>query len=201
MAQNVVAVCSGVRDQPRTARERILDGAFAVLRRRGYAATNTRAIAAQARVSKREIYREFGDKDGILGALIAERAVRMRRPFEAVEIGDRAILEVTLRRVGVALLQQLCDAAVLSVFRLAISAVERSPSSNLARLLDDNARRPNRRALIALLAHARRRRLVGGDPALLAAQFVALLAGDLHLALLLGLRPPPNAHELERHVA
>jgi AcrR family transcriptional regulator len=184
---------------PKTARERILDGAFVVLRRHGYAATNTRAIAAQAGVSKRELYREFGNKDGILGALIAERAARMRRPFAAAEIGSREFLAATLRQVGAALLQQLCSAPVLSVFRLAISAAEGSPA--MARVLDENARGPNRRALVALLARARRRRLVIGDPARLAAQFVALTAGDIHLALLLGLRAPPTARELERHAA
>ena len=195
------AAAPGDPGAPKTARERILDGAFAVLRKHGYAATHTRAIAEQARVSKRELYREFGDKDGILGALIAERAARMRRPFQAAEIGNREVLAATLQRVGAALLQQLCDAPVVSVFRLAISAAEGSPSSGLARVLDENARRPNRRALVALLARAGRRGLIVGDPAQLAAQFVALMAGDLHLALLLGLRAPPTRRLLQRHVA
>lgn len=198
-AESDAEVPSAPSVPPRTARERILDGAFVVLRQHGYAAANTRAIAAQAGVSKRELYREFGNKDGILGALIAERAARMRRPFATAEIGSRDLLAGTLRQVGVALLQQLCSAPVLSVFRLAISAAEGSPA--MARVLDENARRPNRRALVALLARARRHGLVVGDPAHLASQFVALTAGDIHLALLLGLRAPPTAEELQRQAA
>ena len=104
-AESDAEVPSAPSVPPRTARERILDGAFVVLRQHGYAAANTRAIAAQAGVSKRELYREFGNKDGILGALIAERAARMRRPFATAEIGSRDLLAGTLRQVGVALLR------------------------------------------------------------------------------------------------
>jgi len=43
-------------DDPGSARSRILDAAFDVLRAHGYGATQTREIAARAKVSKRDIY-------------------------------------------------------------------------------------------------------------------------------------------------
>ena len=81
-------------------RERILNAATAVLHERGFAATSTNEIAARARVSKRELYAEFGTRMGILEACIAARAERMRRPLERVSIGDGVGLAGALHAFG-----------------------------------------------------------------------------------------------------
>src|SRR6185437_14931773 len=57
-------------------RERIMGAAFAVLTEKGYTGASTLEIATRARVSKRELYTLFGDKRGILVAMIASRAAR-----------------------------------------------------------------------------------------------------------------------------
>jgi len=185
-------------EEATTTRDRILNAAFAVLHERGYAATSTREIAARAKLSKRELYTEFGSKDGIFGALIAARAARMRQPIDQVEVVDRETLAVTLRRVGVGFLTQLCDPAVVSIFRLAASAAEQS--SDMSRVLDANARAPYRQALTELMHRARSAGLLAGEPAALAGRFLALLTGDLHVPLLLGLADTPTAGDLDRHV-
>ena len=59
-------------------RRGILEAAYDVLMERGYAGASTLEIATRARVSKRELYAEFGNKSGILQALIAATAARMR---------------------------------------------------------------------------------------------------------------------------
>jgi AcrR family transcriptional regulator len=183
----------------RGARERILDAAFEVLRERGYAATNTREIAARAQVSKREIYTEFKSKQGIFAAMISARAARLRQPFEQALIGDRAQLATTLQRIAGSLLDVLSDPAVIAMFRLAISAA--GDSSVIARVLEDNARAPNRKALTELMARAGTTGLLTGDAPVLVAHFVALVVGDLHVSLLLGLVTPPAPRELERQAA
>ncbi|MBV8653445.1 MAG: helix-turn-helix transcriptional regulator, partial [Alphaproteobacteria bacterium] len=48
---------------------------------RGYAGASTLEIATRAKVSKRELYALFGNKQGILTALISSRATRMRQPL------------------------------------------------------------------------------------------------------------------------
>ena len=48
-------------------------------------------------MSKRELYSEFRSKAGILGALIAKRAERMRKPLDQAEVGDRAGLPWQIR--------------------------------------------------------------------------------------------------------
>ena len=52
-------------------RRAILIAAVGVLMEKGYARASTLEIATRARVSKRELYAEFGSKRGILEALIA----------------------------------------------------------------------------------------------------------------------------------
>jgi AcrR family transcriptional regulator len=181
------------------ARARILNAAFEVLREHGYGATQTREIAARAKVSKRDIYREFGSKEGIFAALITSRADLMRGPALAPRFRSRAEFAATLRQVGVAFLEQLYDPAVVSVFRLAIASAEDSPG--LARVLDRNGFQPNQRALSEMMAAAVRAGLLTGQPAPLAARFGGLLTGSLHVPILLGIARAPTARERARQAA
>jgi AcrR family transcriptional regulator len=199
------AAAAGVPDDKpappnvRDVRSRILGAAFGVLRERGYAQTSTNEIAARARVSKRELYSEFGSKQGILEAMIASRAARMRRPLEAIEVADRTALAATLNRFGGALLSELHDPAVIAMFRLAISAAESSPE--MSRVIDATAREPTRQALIKLLERARAASLVTGEPAAMTQRLQSLLLGHGHVSLLLGLAAPLKPAEIDRHVA
>src|SRR6185295_3032765 len=61
-------------------RQSIIKAAFSALMEKGYAGTSTLEIARRARVSKRELYAEFGSKIGILEALVAATSSKMRAP-------------------------------------------------------------------------------------------------------------------------
>jgi len=74
-------------------RERILDAAFAVLMKSGYATTSTVEIATRASVSKRELYALVGNKQEMLIACIRERAKRLDVPAELPVPCDRETLE------------------------------------------------------------------------------------------------------------
>jgi AcrR family transcriptional regulator len=180
-----------------SARSRILNAAFEVLREQGYRATQTREIAARAKVSKREIYSEFGSKEGIFAAVIAARAERMRRPAVRPDVSSRPAFAATLRQVGVAFLEQLYDPAVVSTFRLAIASAEESPQ--VARILERNAFGPNGRALGEMMAGAVEAGILTGEASQLASRFFALLTGDMHVALLLGIADPPKPRQVTRH--
>ncbi len=182
-----------------TARARILNAAFEVLREHGYGATQTREIAARAKVSKRDIYSEFGSKEGIFAAVIAARAERMRRPAAEPDVSSREAFAATLREVGEAYLEQLYDPAVVSTFRLAIASAEDSPE--MARILERNAFLPNRRALGEMMAAAIKAGVVTGEASQLSSRFFALLTGGTHVAVLLGIESPPKPRELARHSA
>ena len=62
--------------------ERILRAAFQAFTEDGYADTSTLEIARRAKISKRDLYANFGSKHEVLVACIKSRAERMRLPPE-----------------------------------------------------------------------------------------------------------------------
>ena len=175
----------------------ILEAAYDVLMERGYAGASTLEIATRARVSKRELYAEFGNKSGILQALIAATSARMRLPLATAEIGDRDDLADALTAYGTMALAELTSPHVIAVNRLA--AAEAGRSSELGRILEENGREPNRTALIDLLAKAQAAGVLGrGEPDVMAGQFFSLLLSDLMLRLMLGVTPRPGPGEIKK---
>jgi AcrR family transcriptional regulator len=178
------------------ARARILEAAFAAFSAHGYAQTSMLEIATRARVSKRELYALVGNKHDMLVVCITERAGRMRPPADLPEPHDRESLADMLAAFGERLLREVSDPVVIAVFRLAIAEAERAPE--IARALDSAGRAAARSQVAAVLAKAQARGLLGGDPAEMATQFLALLWGDLMMALLLRLVDAPSPEEVRR---
>ena len=68
----------------------------------------------------------------------------------------------------------------------------------IARTLDSSGREANQKALIELVRKAQTRGLIpGGDPAVLADRYHALLWGDLLMRLLMRVREAPTEREIE----
>ena len=179
---------------------RIIEATFRILMERGYAAATTSEIARRARVSKRDLYALFDSKEGILAAMIAGRAERMRAPLSLPEAVDRTGLAQTLTLFGKSLLREGSSKAVLAIMRLAIAEAERAPE--LAHRLDEDGRRPTRAALSEFFGRASERGLVAGaEPDVMASRFFALLWGDLQMAMLLGLAEAPSAAEIDGRAA
>ena len=168
----------------------ILGAAFAVLMERGYAGASTLEIATRAKVSKRELYAEFGSKRGILAALIRTRGARIRLPLKLSEARNPAGLAIAMEKFGATLLRELCHPAVMAIFRLAVAEPEMAPEVG-------KARQANRAAFGEFLAGAQAAGLLGaGDVAAMAERFYALLWGDLQIGLLLRLAEPPTEGEV-----
>src|SRR5439155_3904588 len=78
------------------ARKRILGAALSAFMEGGYAQTSTLEIATRARVSKRELYSLFGNKEAMLVACITERAQRLKAQADLTEILVREKLAMVL---------------------------------------------------------------------------------------------------------
>jgi AcrR family transcriptional regulator len=175
----------------------ILEAAYQVLMERGYAGASTLEIATRARVSKRELYAEFGSKSGILRALIAATAARMQLPLATAEIHDRDDLAAALVRYGMTALGELTSPPVVAINRLAVAEAGRS--SEMGGILEDTGREPNRKALIELVTKAQAAGVLGpGEPGVIAGAFFSLLMGDLMYRLLLGVVPRPGPKEIRK---
>jgi AcrR family transcriptional regulator len=177
-------------------RKRILGAALSAFMEAGYAQTSTLEIATRARVSKRELYSLFGNKEAMLVACITERAQRLKAPVDLPELRDREILAKVLTAFGTRLLTETTDPVVVAVFRLAISETVHAPK--VAQALESIARQPTRDSLRAIMADAKSAGLFLGDPDAMTEQFLGLLWGDLMTSLLLQVADRPNAGEIAR---
>ncbi|WP_210265837.1 TetR/AcrR family transcriptional regulator [Bradyrhizobium australiense] len=177
-------------------RKRILGAAFSAFIEGGYAQTSTLEIATRARVSKRELYSLFGNKEAMLVACITERAQRLKTPADLPELRDREILANVLTAFGTRLLTETTDPMVVAVLRLAISETVHAPK--VAQALESTARRPTRASLRDIMANAKSACLCDGDPAAMTEQFLGLLWGDLMTGLLLQVADRPSAGEIAR---
>jgi len=175
-------------------RERILEAAFAAFMNQGYAATSTAEIAASARVSKREIYALFDDKQEMLTACISARARRLQMPADLPVPRDRESLARVLTSFGGQMVREISDPTVIAVFRLAIA--EAAQAHEVAQALDSTGREAGRAALGTIMAQAAESGLLKGRPAECAEQFSGLLWGNLMISLLLGVAKRPNPQEI-----
>jgi AcrR family transcriptional regulator len=176
--------------------DRILGAAFEAFTDEGYAGTSTLDIARRAKVSKRDLYANFGSKHAVLVACIKSRAERVQRLPDLPAPRDRKMLAATLTAFATNFVREICDAAVIAAFRLAIAEASRSPE--IARALDSVGRAGARQALAGLLAGAQASGLLGpGDPTEMATQYFGLLWEGLMVGLLLGVDRAPAPDEAE----
>src|SRR5262245_12128302 len=180
-------------------RSRILRAAFQAFIENGYAGTSTLQIATRAKVSKRDLYATFADKQAMLVACIKSRLDRMRMPAGLPPPTTREALASTLTAFGANLLAQTFQPAVVAMFRLAIAEAERSPE--VPRAIDDG-RKAARHTVSGLVAHAQSLGyLAPGDSAVMADRFLALLREDVMMSLLLGVAAPPSRAKIEARAA
>jgi AcrR family transcriptional regulator len=176
-------------------RDRILTAAFESFIEHGYSGASTLAIATRAKVSKRDLYANFADKQAMLIACIAGRSARMGLAPNLPTPRDRDMLAVILVRFGSNLVREVSHPKVQAMFRLAIAEAERSPE--VAGTLHET-RKAATQSLADLVARAQTAGLlVAGEPSQLASQFVALLWEGRLVNMLLGVEPPPRTDEIE----
>ena len=182
-----------------TLRRRVLEAAFGLFHERGFSATSMLDIATRAQVSKRDLYALFDNKHALLADGIAERAQAMRQRLGSMmpAPSSRKALAATLVEVGVSILRTVCNAEVLTIYRLAIAESDRAPE--VGRALDEHGREANHRALAEFLEKAKKHGLIdSGDPAGLVQRYgMALWSDDLLIRLLLRVRDAPTAKEIK----
>jgi len=193
-------------DQERfTARqEEVLEAALGLLVKGGERAITTAGLARAANCSKESLYKWFGDRDGVLAAMIAYQASKVRvavggpsatRPAESF----RADLE----GFGVDLLAVLSGPASLALNRLAIGQASRD-GSRLGDLLVARGRRAvSTRAKALIEAGRRAGHLRFADTQEAFETLYGLIVRDMHVRLMLGEHVPATNSEraMATHVA
>ncbi|MGV2103775.1 TetR/AcrR family transcriptional regulator [Rhizobium sp. 21-4511-3d] len=180
-------------------REMLLKAAAEVFFEQGYASTSIDAIIERAGGSKRNIYNEFGSKEGLFAAIVRSSADSALSSLSQEQIEGRG-LEETLTAFGQHLMEIYMSPTVVSVYRIAINEANRFP--DLARSFYEQG--PGRAAsqLAEVLEFAAQRgEIEPRDYSRAAGLFVGMIRDNLHLQVVLGLRSPPLEPEVRRIVS
>jgi AcrR family transcriptional regulator len=179
----------------------VLDQALRLLVEGGDRALTTSGLARAANCSKESLYKWFGDRDGLLAAMIAYQASKVRTAEKAGERLTEEVLRHHLDLFARDLLEVLAGDVSLALNRLAIGQTSRD-GSKLGKLLVEHGRRQIDRRAMALMEAGKRAGLLRFDNADHAYHTLyGLIVSDLHVRMLLG-EPglKDNARQAERAV-
>lgn len=175
-------------------RQAILDAAFTVFSRQGYAQACVNEIAIEAGVAKPTVYNHLTDKANLFRhAIEAAADSAMAENLAAIErLLDRGDdLRPMLEEVGYRMLQCYCDDRSWALRRLLYAEITRFPD-----LLDIIQGHGTDRVTEALADRLARLSLAGrlraSDPYQAAEQFIALLTGPIETRSRFGTRPVPD---------
>jgi TetR/AcrR family transcriptional regulator of autoinduction and epiphytic fitness len=171
-------------------RAAILEAALHEFEARGFRETSMDRIAESARVSKRTVYNHFSSKDSLFDAIVAELSERVQQVTD--HRYDPALpLERQLRAIGEQLLDMLAAPSFLTLARVAMVEMIRSP--DLARRTYELFRE-RQSGLAQWLADATRDgRLAVDDPVWAADQFLGLVKSFAFWPQILGGQAVPDA--------
>lgn len=173
--------------------EALLKAAAEVFLEKGYGATSLDDVIGRAGGSRRSIYTQFGGKEGLFKALVAEIASQALSPMRQ-DIDNATDLREALLRYAESILSALFTPTVLDLARLALADGARFPE--LAEVYFTSGPGSAAQSLAKLLEAAESRgeiQCLNFDIA--AGQFVGMLRDNLYLQVLLRLRPAPDQEE------
>jgi AcrR family transcriptional regulator len=176
-----------------TRREALLRAAAEVFFEQGYAATSIDAIIERAGGSKRNIYNTFKNKEGLFSAIVTQNADRILSSLVIERIEGRDLQE-TLTAFGRQLMEAYMSPSLLGVYRIAIAEANRFPDLVKA-FYERGPGRATERLAEILEEAGQRGEVRAGDYPRMADQFVGMIRDNLHLQVVLGLRPPPSTDE------
>lgn len=174
----------------------VLEAALGLLVEGGERAITTAGLARAANCSKESLYKWFGDRDGVLSAMIAFQASKVRAPVGRPAAQQPAAeFRADLISFGIDLLTVLSGPTSLALNRLAIGQVNRD-GSKLGDLLVARGRGAVSARAKALLEGGRRAgHLRFSDAQDAFETLYGLIICDMHVRLLLGEAVPATNSE------
>ena len=185
--------------KPANRRDALLKAAATEFLEKGYVATSIDAIIERSGGSKRNIYNEFGNKEGLFASIVSENAERILSALLIDEIEGRDLCE-TLTVFGTRLMDGYMSPALIGAYRTVVTEADRFP--DLVRSFYEQGPGRATARLAEVLEEARARGEIHTDDCARAAgHFVGMVRDNLHLQVVLGLRPPPSEEETRQAVA
>lgn len=178
--------------------EAILDAAREAFFGAGYAAASIERIADHAGVSKVTVYKRFGDKAGLLEALVRRQANHMTTTIGEANRAAESI-EAKLVNFGFTLMSFLFDESHFHFDSMLVIERERQPDA--AQRFFDAGPGTMRRELTAILSEAHKRGDISvSQPQRAAEDLLSLWKGFADMELRFGVAETPTPAKIKKHV-
>jgi AcrR family transcriptional regulator len=157
----------------------------------GEKALTTAGLAKAANCSKESLYKWFGDRDGILAAIVSYQASKVGGADERASPSSPEAFKAALTTFAEDLLAVLLSDTSLALNRLSIGQVRgeqaRGEKAGLGGVLVEKGKRRIEARAIHLLAHGKHQRFISfDDPVTTYSTLYGLIIGDAHIRALLG---------------
>lgn len=172
----------------------IEEAAYDLLAERGYAGMSMLEVAKRARASNETLYKWYGDKPGLIRALVTRNASEAKALLNGAISGD-APLRATLSKFGPLLLGLILGDRAVALNRAAAA----DTTGALGAALSEAGRGTVIPLLVQVFERARARGEIGrADPGESATLYLDLLIGDQQIRRVAGGEPKPNRDTIER---
>jgi TetR/AcrR family transcriptional regulator, mexJK operon transcriptional repressor len=189
-----MATGAGRARQRNERRDDILAAATEVFLGNSYESASIDDVVARVGCSKRTVYAQFGNKEGLFAAVVrslSDRAV-VALPDKAGADNDPAVL---LEAFGVAILSIIMQDEIVRLWRAMLGSGNRFP--NIAQIFYENGPDRARRQLASVLRQLSSAGCLSlADVDAASAHFMGMLRDDAHVRVLLGLRPSASPKEI-----
>jgi AcrR family transcriptional regulator len=178
-------------------RKAMLAAAREVFLERGYANSSIDAVVERSGGSKATVYQLFGNKEGLLAALVAEGAEELAHLVDALPLDGG--LEDSLKAFARGYLSVVLRPERLGLFRLVVGESSRVPELGdvFYRSGPQSCGKGMTRFFGRVMEHGVMRRT---DPERAAFHFIHALRGDLYMQVLLNPTRAPTPQEIDQHI-
>lgn len=177
----------------------ILKASCELFLERGYNAVSLDDILERVGGSKTTLYSYYGCKEGLFAATVQKVCHEKLGPLLAMDVADMDP-KAGLNAMGRQFLLIMSDPEGRAFFRAMIAEAQRFPE--LASAFFSAGPETTLRLLRRNIEHWQKTgSLRGGNPEVLASQFLGLMMGNFHLKSLLGIMEPMTERQIRRWVA
>ena len=177
-------------------RAAILSAATDVFLERGYEGTRLEEIISRSGGSLATLYAQFGGKEGLFGAIIAEICEEIVASLPLLDEAASDPPERALAAFASTYLGVLLTPTSLALYRTVVGESARFPALGRA-VFEAGPAAAAARLSTYLREQTERGALAVADPNLSARHFLEMIKGDLHFRALLGSDPMPSSAEVE----
>ena len=176
-------------------RAAIVTAATHVFLEHGFGAATLDEVVRRAGGSRATLYENFGSKEGLFAAIIAEQCARVVEPLQVVPHA-KGRPEDVLYAVGKRFLGVLMHPGGLGLYRLVSAEGARFPEL-VTRVFESGPKAAADHLAGYFRTQVKQGELSLADPDLAARHFLEMVKGDLHTRALFGVPPTPTADEIE----